>query len=68
MFSCIEGIRRDAGTEVPQNLLEFVSSLTEKPVVAQSSAIPPIQKRLKVQRDAFCEEVNCSLEHFPAPE
>lgn len=43
--------------EVPQNLLELLSSLDEKLTTAPSSAITPNVKRLEAQRNELCEEV-----------
>lgn len=40
-FYCNQEIRREAGTKVPQNLLELLFSLAEGLVVAPPSAISP---------------------------
>lgn len=67
-FHCIQRARRDSGAEVPQNLLEMLSSLAEKPIPAPSEENIPDLERLEAPQNTLCEEVRRSWERLSALE
>lgn len=65
---CIQQARWEARVEVPQNLLELLSSLAKWPISAPSQVITAIVEPLKAQHIALHEKVGRSRERLIAHE
>lgn len=63
-FRRIQQTRCKLGKEVPQNLLELLSSLAKEPIAVRSHATTPNLKCLEAQHNAFCEETGRSWERL----